>query len=78
MGQICVDKAYRGKGVFELLYQKHREIFEKSYDFIVTEISTRNTRSLRAHEKVGFKTIHTYRDSMDEWNVVVWDWREEV
>jgi len=23
---------------------------------------------------VGFKEIHTYNDSMDEWSVVVWDW----
>jgi len=75
MGQICVEKSFRGKGIFEMLYQKHKEVFQDKYDFVVTEISTSNRRSLRAHEKVGFKTIYTYRDAMDEWNVVIWDWR---
>ncbi len=75
MGQICVDKAYRGKGVFEMLYQQHKTLFEKDYDFVVTEISTSNSRSLRAHEKVGFKTIYSYADNLDEWNVVLWDWQ---
>ncbi|HEY6976365.1 MAG TPA: GNAT family N-acetyltransferase [Chitinophagaceae bacterium] len=75
MGQVCVDKAYRGKGVFEMLYQKHKALFEKNYDFVVTEISTGNSRSIRAHEKIGFETIYTYADSIDKWNVVLWDWK---
>lgn len=76
MGQICVAKEYRGQGLFDMLYQKHREVYAHQFDFIVTEIATRNTRSMRAHERVGFKTIHTYRDDLDHWAVVVWDWRE--
>ena len=74
MGQICIDKVYRGKGLFEKLYQKHKELFKNKFDFVVTEISTSNARSLRAHEKVGFKTIYKYRDALDEWNVVLWNW----
>src|SRR6476659_854349 len=42
MGQICVDKGYRGKGIFKMLYLKHKTLFEKNYDFVVTEISTGN------------------------------------
>jgi len=75
MGQVCVDKAYRSKGLFDILYQKHKEIYENKFDFIVTEISTSNYRSLKAHKRVGFVTINTFKDSMDEWDVVVWDWR---
>ena len=74
MGQICVAKAYRGKGLVGLLYQKHKEVYGRQYDFILTEIATRNIRSIKAHEKIGFRTIHTYRDHMDEWAVVIWDW----
>ena len=74
MGQVCIDKNYRGKGVFNMLYQKHKELFKHKFDFIETEISTGNKRSMRAHEKVGFKTIYTYRDDKDEWNVVLWSW----
>jgi GNAT superfamily N-acetyltransferase len=76
MGQICVTAEFRGKGVFDQLYSKHRELFESKYDFIVTEIATRNTRSLNAHQRVGFLPLHVYRDSLDEWAVVIWDWRK--
>lgn len=75
MGQICVAKGHRGKGLVKALYQKHKEIYGNKYDFILTEISTANCRSIKAHQKVGFKTIHTHRDAMDEWGVVVWDWK---
>ena len=74
MGQICIDKYYRGKGVFNSLYEHHKKIYQHQFDLLVTEISANNPRSQKAHEKVGFKTIHNYRDDIDEWNVVVWDW----
>jgi hypothetical protein len=75
MGQICLDKNYRGMGLVNSLYQKHFEVYNSKFDLLVTEISSSNPRSQKAHEKVGFKTIHTYTDSADEWNVVVWDWK---
>jgi ribosomal protein S18 acetylase RimI-like enzyme len=75
MGQICIDKEYRGKGIFDMLYQQHKKLFKDRFDFVVTEISQSNTRSVRAHEKVGFKTIYTHKDSIDNWNVVLWDWK---
>lgn len=75
MGQVCIDKAYRGKGVFDMLFQHHKKLFKEKFDFVVTEISPGNQRSIRAHEKVGFKTIYTYQDAIDEWNVVLWNWK---
>jgi ribosomal protein S18 acetylase RimI-like enzyme len=74
MGQICIDKAHRGSGLFERLYHKHRELYQPRFDFIITEVAVRNQRSLRAHERVGFETVHTYRDATDEWAVVLWGW----
>lgn len=76
MGQICVAAGYRGKGVFDMLYHKHREVLAHKYDFVITEVATRNTRSMRAHERVGFQLLHTYRDELDEWAVIIWDWRK--
>jgi len=73
MGQICVDAGFRGQGIFDQLYQKHREIYSANYDLCITEISTSNTRSQKAHERVGFKTIHTHLDHVDNWNVVAWE-----
>ena len=75
MGQVCVAKEYRGKGVFEMLYQEHKKSYSNKYDLLVTMISTMNHRSLKAHEKVGFETVLIEKDELDEWAVVVWDWR---
>ena len=75
MGQVCVARAFRGQGVFDALYRGHREAYAKRFDFMVTEIATRNTRSMRAHARVGFQVLTTYRDDLDEWAVVLWDWR---
>lgn len=73
MGQICIAKDYRGQGVFDGLYLKMKEVYRKDYDFTVTEVAERNTRSMRAHERAGFKTIHGYPDETtgEVWRVVV-------
>jgi hypothetical protein len=75
MGQVCIAKGYRGQGLFEMMYQHHKKIFQPQFDLLVTEIATRNRRSMRAHEKVGFQTLHTHKDELDEWAVVGWDWK---
>ncbi|MDF2188153.1 GNAT family N-acetyltransferase [Paraflavitalea sp. CAU 1676] len=75
MGQVCVSKEHRGKGLFDMLYQHHKEVYSPRFDFIITEISTSNYRSIQAHNRVGFETVHTYTDSTDTWNMVIWDWR---
>ena len=74
MGQVCIDKPWRGQGVFSMLYQHHKKVFAERFDMVVTEISPSNIRSQKAHEKVGFKTIYTYSNAMDDWHVVAWDW----
>ncbi|HRO70866.1 MAG TPA: GNAT family N-acetyltransferase [Chitinophagaceae bacterium] len=74
MGQICIDKAYRGLGLVEKLYTFHKQQYAPLFDLMVTEIATRNKRSMRAHKKNGFQSIHIYRDQLDEWAVVAWDW----
>ena len=74
MGQICVGKEYRGMGLFDLLYHTHRDIYASRFDLFITEISSSNHRSLRAHQRVGFQTIATHRDHLDEWQLVLWDW----
>ena len=75
MGQVCVAKEYRGQGVFDSLYAAHKQYLSGDFDSVVTEIAMRNTRSLRAHERVGFQIIERYRDETDDWAVVEWRWR---
>lgn len=74
MGQICIAGPWRGRGVFDLLYQAHRTLLSGTYDCCVTEVATRNTRSMRAHARVGFTVIERYRDATDEWALLRWKW----
>lgn len=73
MGQICVAKAHRGKGIVKGMYEDLKKRLCPHFDYIITEIATRNTRSMRAHQKIGFKSIHTYTSPEgEEWDVVAW------
>jgi ribosomal protein S18 acetylase RimI-like enzyme len=75
MGQICVADGFRGLNIVDRMYAKHKEIYSKRSDVCLTEVSTSNPRSMRVHERVGFKTMHTFSDATDEWNILLWDWR---
>ena len=74
MGQICVARAYRGRGVFDLLYAAHRRELSARWRRCVTEVALRNGRSMRAHERVGFQVIERYRDATDDWALLQWNW----
>ncbi|WP_375446115.1 GNAT family N-acetyltransferase [uncultured Fibrella sp.] len=75
VGQVCVDARYRGQGIFDKLYAYHKALYQHQYRLFITDISARNTRSLRAHQRVGFKSIHAFHepDANETWEVVVWD-----
>lgn len=70
MGQVCIDKHYRGKGIFRGLYAKMKEEFSGIYDSIITEIDEKNTRSVNAHKAIGFKTLKTYTSNNQDWEIV--------
>lgn len=74
MGQICVDKTYRGQGVVPGMYRQMRTQMSPHFELVLTSIATRNPRSLRAHRKVGFQVIKHFKDELDEWDIVAWDW----
>lgn len=75
MGQVCVAKPFRGQGVFDGLFRCMRDRYAARYELVVTEVARRNTRSLRAHSRVGFERLHRYHDpGGEEWDVVAWDW----
>jgi L-amino acid N-acyltransferase YncA len=75
VGQVCIAKIYRGKGLLDSCYAAYKKFYEKKYDFAITEIAISNKRSLYAHKRIGFKEIHRYTDSCSTvWSVVIWDW----
>jgi hypothetical protein len=75
MGQICIKEGYRGVGIFDGLYRTMAERYGDRFDFTVTEVAARNTRSLKAHARVGFQTLHVYPDPTtgDDWHVIALD-----
>jgi len=78
VGQVCVDKDYRGQGILDECYAAYKQHFKDKYDFAITEIATKNGRSVNAHKRVGFTEIHRYTaPDGEEWSVVLWDWKEQ-
>ncbi|MBK8699150.1 MAG: GNAT family N-acetyltransferase [Saprospiraceae bacterium] len=76
VGQVCIAKAYRGQGLFDACYEKYKACFSDTYDFAITEIASNNYRSLAAHRRIGFETLHTYvAPDGQEWQIVIWDWK---
>ncbi len=76
-GQICVDKDFRGQGLLRRLYHETRNRLPPGYQLCVTEVSTRNSISLKAHQKMGFEVISIYHDGKELWKVMAWDLENE-
>ena len=75
VGQVCVGKEQRGKGLFDQLYQAYKNAYSEQYAFAITEIALSNHRSMAAHERVGFEVIHEFEDETQRWGIVAWDWK---
>lgn len=72
MGQICIDKNFRGKGVFRGLYNYMRtSVCQGVFNRIITEIDTNNIRSINAHKAIGFEDLFDYKSGDNNWRVVV-------
>jgi ribosomal protein S18 acetylase RimI-like enzyme len=70
MGQVCVAKPYRGKGVFRELYANMCHFLQEDFEWIITEVDASNTRSLKAHAAIGFKGICSYNSGGQNWEVI--------
>ncbi|MGB5700218.1 MAG: N-acetyltransferase, partial [Muriicola sp.] len=70
MGQICIDKAYRGKGIFRGLYKTMKKSLGSSFEIIVTEVDGTNLRSLNAHYAIGFSHLLHYCADGREWHLI--------
>lgn len=76
IGQVCIDKDYRGKGMLEKLYQELETRLADKYDLGVSEIGANNPRSLHAHlEKVGLNVAEQYSAEGRDWYIVILDFR---
>lgn len=71
MGQVCIRKGYRGKGHFPGLYHHLMDHIKPLP--LITEISVRNRRSLRAHYNLGFRKLASRQEGGIPWEVVIWE-----
>lgn len=70
MGQICISKKYRKKGVFRQLYRTMRAEVTPEFTSIITEVAIENKRSLAAHYAIGFEDLLTYRSGDVTWKTI--------
>ena len=73
MGQICIGKSYRKKGIFRGLYKHMRKVLQPDYKMIITEVDAVNTRSLSAHHAIGFTDLLVYSSGGRRWHLIHWE-----
>jgi ribosomal protein S18 acetylase RimI-like enzyme len=76
VGQLCVGKSHRGQGLVQSMYTYYKEIFSQQYQYLVTDISQANPRSIKAHKKSGFETIGVIEQVGTGWDIVLWNWNK--
>jgi hypothetical protein len=78
VGQLCVDKNYRGQDLVQGLYGAFRDYYAEKYMFCVTDVAQANARSLKAHQKRGFQVIDTLDYGGIGWDIVLSDWNKKA
>ena len=76
VGQLCVGKSHRGQGLVQAMYNYYKENFSDKYQYLVTDISQANLRSIKAHKKTGFETIGVIEQVGTGWDIVLWNWNK--
>ncbi|MCK0146279.1 GNAT family N-acetyltransferase [Arenibacter sp. F26102] len=71
MGQICIDKEYRRRGIFRKLYETMKNHIQPEFKSIITEVDATNLRSLDAHYAVGFEELKTYHSGGQDWKLII-------
>ena len=79
MGQSCVAFGFRGQQVLARMLHKHRELYKDRSRLLITSISQKNPRSLRAHLSAGFERFKSFHDPLldDTWYMIMWDWHKQ-
>jgi predicted acetyltransferase len=75
VGQLCVAKNYRGRGLVQQMYQHFKISLSGKFDYCLTDIAENNPRSLKVHLKTGFQVVDKLHYGGIDWDIVLWDWR---
>lgn len=76
VGQLCVEKKYRGMGLVQKMYQYFKDSLQDDFKYLITDVAAENERSLKAHIRSGFQVIHTIDYGGMKWDIVLWDWND--
>ncbi len=71
MGQVCIDKEYRKKGIFRNLYKTMLQVIQPHFECIITEVDAANVRSLQAHYAIGFRVLKRYHSDGHDWHLIL-------
>ena len=78
-GPVCIDKALRGSGLLESLFELAREEMAKRYPILVTFVNKNNPRSYNAHKrKLGLTVIQEFKFNNNEYYEFVYDTSQPV
>lgn len=70
-GQICVRRGFKGKGIIESMGKSFTDLLKGKYQYVFTEISAENPRSLHANTtKMGMEILQKYTDEGKDWYIV--------
>lgn len=76
VGQLCVAKNYRGKGLVQQMYQYFKSTQSHQFSYCITDVAQDNPRSLKAHLSSGFEIVETKTYGGISWDIVLWDWQK--
>lgn len=73
-GPICIEKEFRGTGVFERLFDFTRGEMHKKYPILVTFVNTKNPRSVKAHmDKLKMVNVKEFKYNNNSYIELVYD-----
>jgi len=78
-GPVCIDKAYRGKGFLNKIFEEMRVEFHKKYPISITFINKINIISEKAHtKKLGWKIIDEFEFNNNTYIGLAFDMKNSV
>ena len=78
-GPVCIDEAYRGKGLLNQLFEELRIEFLKHYPISITFINKINAISEKAHTKnLGWEIIDTFEFNSNRYIGLAFEMKNSV
>jgi RimJ/RimL family protein N-acetyltransferase len=59
---VCIDDAYRGRGLFGAMLQALMQAVQEKYVYVLCSIAEQNIVSIKAHLKNGWELINTFEE----------------